>query len=373
MIEVHELTKHYGRRPVRLLGRGPRSGRDRRGPAGRGGRDGAERLPAAGRLAVDRLSFGVKPGRVTGFLGPNGAGKSTTLRLILGLNEPTSGTATVGGRRFGELPRGLRDVGALLDAHDVHGGRTAEAHLAALARTNGIPRRRAAEVLDEVGLAEAGRRRIGGFSLGMKQRLGIAAALLGDPPVLLFDEPVNGLDPEGVRWARGLFRRLAAEGRTVFVSSHLMSEMEHTADDLVVIGRGRLIAAESVAAFAARGARRSVTVRPADPAAAGGLAAALEAEGATVRVSALRTVREAVPATVRGPAPATVRTPADAPAVQAPVRHQDDGTLTVTGMEADRIGVLAFRNGVALAGLTAHASSLEEAFMELTADSVEYR
>ncbi|MEU6168513.1 ABC transporter ATP-binding protein [Streptomyces tanashiensis] len=305
MIEVHELTKRYGR-------------------------------PGAGRLAVDRLGFGVGPGRVTGFLGPNGAGKSTTLRLILGLNEPTSGTATVGGRRFRELPRGLRDVGALLDAHDVHGGRTAEAHLAALARTNGIPRRRAAEVLEEVGLAEAARRRIGGYSLGMKQRLGIAAALLGDPPVLLFDEPVNGLDPEGVRWARGLFRRLAAEGRTVFVSSHLMSEMEHTADDLVVIGRGRLIAAESVADFAARGTRRSVTVRTADPAAAPGLAAALAAGGATVR---------------RGEA----------------------GTLTVTGTDADRVGVLAFRRGVPLAELTARASSLEEAFMELTADSVEYR
>ncbi|WP_030694588.1 ABC transporter ATP-binding protein [Streptomyces globisporus] len=313
MIEVHELTKHYGR------------GRGLTRLAG----------PASGRLAVDRLSFCVKPGRVTGFLGPNGAGKSTTLRLILGLNEPTSGTATVGGRRFRELPRGLRDVGALLDAHDVHGGRTAEAHLAALARTNGIPRRRAAEVLEEVGLEGAAGRRIGGYSLGMRQRLGIAAALLGDPPVLLFDEPVNGLDPEGVLWARGLFRRLAAEGRTVFVSSHLMSEMEHTADDLVVIGRGRLVAAESLAGFAARGTRRGVTVRAADPAAAPGLADALRAEGAAVRA--------------------------------------EEGALAVTGMDADRIGLLAFRHGVPLAELTAHASSLEEAFMELTADSVEYR
>ncbi|MFI1719170.1 ATP-binding cassette domain-containing protein [Streptomyces sp. NPDC053513] len=304
MIEVRELTKRYGR-------------------------------PGRSRLAVDRLGFGVEPGRVTGFLGPNGAGKSTTLRLILGLNEPTSGTATVGGRRFRELPRGLRHVGALLDAHDVHGGRTAEAHLTALARTNGIPRRRVGEVLDEVGLAEAGRRRVGGYSLGMRQRLGIAAALLGDPPVLLFDEPVNGLDPEGVLWARGLFRRLAAEGRTVFVSSHLMSEMEHTADDLVVIGRGRLIAAESAAAFAARGTRRSVTVRTAEPAAAPGLADALGAEGATVRT--------------------------------------EEGVLTVTGIDAGRIGVLAFRHGVPLAELTTRASSLEEAFMELTADSVEYR
>ncbi|MFD3997088.1 ATP-binding cassette domain-containing protein [Streptomyces sp. NPDC058583] len=293
--------------------------------------------PAPARLAVDRLGFTVRAGRVTGFLGPNGAGKSTTLRLILGLDEPTSGSATVGGRRFRDLPRGLRHVGALLDAHDVHGGRTAEGHLAALARTNGIPRRRAGEVLDEVGLAEAARRRIGGYSLGMKQRLGIAAALLGDPPVLLFDEPVNGLDPEGVLWARGLFRRLAAEGRTVFVSSHLMSEMEHTADDLVVIGRGRLIAAESLADFAARGTRRGVTVRTADPAAAPDLAAVLTRAGATVRLP------------------------------------EGDGTLTVTGMETDRIGLLAFRHGTPLAELASHSSSLEEAFMELTADSVEYR
>ncbi|MGW4705365.1 ATP-binding cassette domain-containing protein [Streptomyces sp. NPDC004285] len=325
MIEVHELTKRYGRRvrPART-----RLGRVR--PAH------GTRPAEAPRPAVDRLSFEVRPGRVTGFLGPNGAGKSTTLRMILGLNAPTSGTATVDGRPFRELPRGLRDVGALLDAHDVHGGRTAGAHLAALARTNGIPRSRAAEVLEEVGLAGAAGRRIGACSLGMRQRLGIAAALLGDPPVLLFDEPVNGLDPEGVLWARGLFRRLAAEGRTVFVSSHLMSEMEHTADDLVVIGRGRLIAAESVAAFAARGTRRSVTVRTADPAAAPVLADALTAGGAAVR-------------------------------------REEDGTLAVTGADADRIGVLAFRHGVALAGLTAHASSLEEAFMELTADSVEYR
>ncbi|MFE0647230.1 ATP-binding cassette domain-containing protein [Streptomyces sp. NPDC059534] len=287
------------------------------------------------RPAVDRLGFTVRPGRVTGFLGPNGAGKSTTLRLILGLDEPTSGSATVGGRRFRDLPRGLRHVGALLDAHDVHGGRTAEAHLAALARTDGIPRGRVGEVLAEVGLADAARRRIGGYSLGMKQRLGIAAALLGDPPVLLFDEPVNGLDPEGVLWARGLFRRLADEGRTVFVSSHLMSEMQHTADDLVVIGRGTLIAAESLAEFAARGTRRSVTVRTADPAAAPGLAAALAAEGVTVR--------------------------------------QAGASLAVTGADAGRIGGLAFRHGVALAELTTHAPSLEEAFMELTADSVEYR
>ncbi|KQX10766.1 ABC transporter [Streptomyces sp. Root431] len=328
VIDVRELTKRYGRPrpPHRRLFLSARRASD--GPASDGG----------GRVAVDRLSFTVRPGRVTGFLGPNGAGKSTTLRLILGLNEPTSGSATVDGLRFRDLPRGLRHVGALLDAHDVHGGRTAEGHLAALARTNGLPRRRVGEVLDEVGLAEAARRRIGGYSLGMRQRLGIAAALLGDPPVLLFDEPVNGLDPEGVLWARGLFRRLAAEGRTVFVSSHLMSEMEHTADDLVVIGRGALIAAESLAEFAARGSGGGVTVRTADPAAAAGLAAALAREGATVRP------------------------PGGA-----------GGAFTVTGMDADRVGALAFRSGAALAELAVRTSSLEDAFMELTADSVEFR
>jgi ABC-2 type transport system ATP-binding protein len=200
--------------------------------------------------AVNDLTFTVRSGHVTGFLGPNGAGKSTTLRLVLGLNEPTSGSATVDGRPFRDRPRGLRHVGALLDANDVHPGRTAVAHLSALARSNGIPRRRVDEVLHEVGLTGAARRRIGGYSLGMKQRLGIATALLGDPPVLLFDEPINGLDPEGVRWVRGLFRRLAGEGRTVFVSSHLMSEMEHTADQLVVVARGELVAAEPLSTFA---------------------------------------------------------------------------------------------------------------------------
>ncbi|MFC5750629.1 ABC transporter ATP-binding protein [Actinomadura rugatobispora] len=207
MIEASELTKRYG-----------------------------------GVTAVDGLSFTVRPGRVTGFLGPNGAGKSTTLRMILGLHAPTAGTVTVNGRPFRHRPRGLRHVGALLDAGDVHGGRSASAHLWALARANRIPRSRVGEVLDQVGLADAARRRIGGFSLGMRQRLGIAAALLGDPPVLLFDEPLNGLDPQGVRWVRGLFRTLAAEGRTVLVSSHLMSEMQNTADHLLVIGRGALLA-----------------------------------------------------------------------------------------------------------------------------------
>ncbi|MFB4194157.1 ABC transporter ATP-binding protein [Streptomyces carpaticus] len=282
--------------------------------------------------AVRDLTFTVRPGRVTGFLGPNGAGKSTTLRMILGLNDPTAGTATVDGHTLRHRERGLRHVGALLDAHDVHGGRTAAAHLSALAVSNGIPRSRVAEVLAEVGLAAAGRRRIGGFSLGMKQRLGIAGALLGDPPVLVFDEPLNGLDPEGVRWVRGLFGRLAAEGRTVFVSSHQMSEVQHTADELVVIGRGELIAAESVAEFAARGGGRDgATVRT--PAAAE-LAAVLTAAGGTVTTTA--------------------------------------GALTVTGIGAARIGELALRHGVVLHELAPRARSLEEAFMELTADSVEY-
>ncbi|WPW26103.1 ABC transporter ATP-binding protein [Streptomyces atratus] len=297
MIEVNELTKRYG--------------------------------PKA---AVSDLSFTVRPGHVTGFLGPNGAGKSTTLRMMLGLHHPTSGSVTIDGRPFADRPRGMRHVGALLDAHDVHGGRTAQAHLTALAVSNRLPRRRVGEVLEEVGLGDAGGRRIGGFSLGMKQRLGIATALLGDPPVLLFDEPLNGLDPEGVKWVRGLFHRLAAEGRTVFVSSHLMSEMENTADFLVVIGKGRLIAAESLKDFAARGTRQSVSVRTPDAA-------------------VLRTVL-----TDEG----------------AHVEPHTDNSLTVTGLSASRIGDLAFQNMVPVHELTPHTASLEAAFMELTADSVEY-
>lgn len=297
MIEVNELTKRYG--------------------------------PKA---AVSDLSFTVRPGHVTGFLGPNGAGKSTTLRMMLGLHRPTSGSVLIDGRPFADRPRGMRHVGALLDAHDVHGGRTAQAHLTALAVSNRLPRRRVGEVLEEVGLGDAGGRRIGGFSLGMKQRLGIATALLGEPPVLLFDEPLNGLDPEGVKWVRGLFHRLAAEGRTVFVSSHLMSEMENTADFLVVIGKGRLIADESLKDFAARGTGQSVSVRTPDVAA---LRAVLTDEGAHVE-------------------------------------RQNDNSLTVTGMSASQIGDLAFRNMVPVHELTPHAASLEAAFMELTADSVEY-
>ncbi|KQV15665.1 MULTISPECIES: ATP-binding cassette domain-containing protein [unclassified Kitasatospora] len=300
MIEVNELTKTYGR-----------------------------------KTAVQQLSFTVRPGRVTGFLGPNGAGKTTTLRMILGLDAPTGGTATVSGVPFRQHRRGLHHVGALLDAGHVHGGRSAAAHLSALARSNGIPLRRVDEVLAEVGLAEVARRRIGGFSLGMKQRLGIATALLGDPPVLMFDEPVNGMDPEGVLWVRHLFRRMAAEGRTVFLSSHLMTEMEQTADDLVVIGQGRLIAAESVRTFAARSTRFSVVVGTPQ---AAELAALLTAAGAAVE-----------------------------PEGSAGVER-----LAVTGLPAARIGALALEHRIALHELTTRTASLEEAFMELTADSVDY-
>ncbi|MFJ5811246.1 ABC transporter ATP-binding protein [Streptomyces sp. NPDC093093] len=296
MIEVNELTKRYG-----------------------------------GTTAVKDLSFTVPPGQVTGFLGPNGAGKSTTLRMILGLHEPTSGTVTVDGRSFRDRPRGLRHVGSLLDAHDVHGGRSAVAQLSALARSNRIPQRRVEEVLREVGLAEVARRRIGGFSLGMKQRLGIASALLGEPPVLLFDEPLNGLDPEGVKWVRDLFKRLAAEGRTVFVSSHLMSEMEHTADQLIVIGRGELIAAESLTEFSARSTRQSVTV---GTPAATVLRDLLMAEGAAVDTAG--------------------------------------DLLAVTGVTAVRIGEIAMEHRIRLHHLSTRPASLEEAFMELTADSVQY-
>ena len=298
VIELHDLTKRYG-----------------------------------AKTAVDHLTVTVRAGHVTGFLGPNGAGKSTTLRMILGLNAPTFGSVTVDGRPFAARPRGLRHVGALLDAQDIHGGRTAAAHLSALAVSNRIPLKRVGEVLEEVGLSGVGaRKRVGGYSLGMKQRLGIAAALLGDPPVLLFDEPLNGLDPEGVRWVRGMFRRLAAEGRTVFVSSHMMSEMEHTADRIVVIGRGALIADEPLADFARRGGGSAVLVR--SPKAAE-LHALVAAAGAAVRVA-------------------------------------DDGGLHVTGLPAARIGELAHRNGIMLAELATQNATLEQAFMELTADSVEY-
>jgi ABC-2 type transport system ATP-binding protein len=282
--------------------------------------------------AVDGLSFTVRPGHVTGFLGPNGAGKSTTLRLILGLDAPTAGTAIIDGRPFRGRRRGLRDAGALLDATAVSAGRSAAAHLAALARSNGLPASRVAAVLEQVGLAAVAGKRVGDFSLGMKQRLGIAAAMLGDPGVLIFDEPVNGLDPEGIRWVRGLFRGLAAEGRTVLVSSHLMSEMEHTADHLIVIGRGQLIADTPVAAFVEQGARSHVALRTPSPAA---LTAALTTAGGSVT-----------------PGP--------------------DGLLEVTGLPAAEVGDLALAAGLALHELAPRRASLEDAFMELTADSVDY-
>ncbi len=282
-------------------------------------------------VAVDHLSFDVEPGRITGFLGPNGAGKTTTMRLILGLDRPTGGSVTVNGKQLRGLSWPMREVGALLDAKAVHGGRSAYNHLLCLAQTNDLPKRRVDEVLELVGLSTVARKRTRGFSLGMGQRLGIAAALLGDPSILMFDEPVNGLDPEGILWIRTLMKALAGEGRTVFVSSHLMSEMENTADHLIVIGRGKLIADCSTAEFIAANSQQSVSV--ASPQRAE-LAALATAAGATVR--------------------------------------EDGGKLVVIGMSPAQVGDLAFENGIRLHELTAAQASLEEAFMELTAASVEF-
>jgi ABC-2 type transport system ATP-binding protein len=298
MIEAHGLTKRYG-----------------------------------ATVAVDDLSFTVPPGQVTGFLGPNGAGKSTTMRLILGLDAPDSGTVTVGGRPYAAWRRPLFQAGALLEAKAFHGGRTARSHLLCLADSNGISRTRVGDVLDLVGLSGAARRRAGGFSLGMAQRLGIAAALLGDPPVLMLDEPVNGLDPEGVVWIRTLLRTLAAEGRTILLSSHLMSEMAMTADRLIIIGRGRLITQATMADFLAAGSGGPVTVR--SPQAAE-LATRLTAHGATV------------------------------------TRHDAD-TLAVTGTTPEEIGELARAHGLTLTGLTAGQATLEDRYMELTRYSADYR
>jgi ABC-2 type transport system ATP-binding protein len=286
-------------------------------------------------VAVSDLSFSVRPGVVTGFLGPNGAGKTTTMRMMLGLDRPSRGTVSINGRRYAQLAHPMREVGALLDAGAAHGGRSARAHLLCLAQTDGIPRRRVEEVLGIVGLADVGRRRIRGFSLGMRQRLGIAAALLGDPHTLLFDEPVNGLDPEGILWIRTLARSLASEGRTVLVSSHLMSEMENTADHLIVIGRGRLLADCPMTDFIARAARPAVLVRSPQPAA---LATAVRAAGGSVAAG-----------------------PADVP-----------DQLEVGGLTEDQVADIAFAAGVRLNHLTTAKTSLEQAFMELTADSVEY-
>ena len=283
--------------------------------------------------AVDDLSFTVRPGHVTGFLGPNGAGKTTTMRIILGLAAPTSGRALVGGRRYDALIRPLREVGSLLDATALHGGRTAWMHLASVARSNGIERPRVTEVLRLTGLEVVANRRVKGFSLGMKQRLGIAAALLGDPPVLMFDEPVNGLDPEGVRWIRGFFRELATQGRTVLVSSHLMSEMALTADHLIIIGRGKLLADMPTAALIESSGRGDVLLRSPQAAELAGL---LTARGATVT-------------------------------------RQDDGALAVTGLDAAAIGDLAAAHGIALHALVPRQASLEDAYLDLTGESVDYR
>ncbi|MFF4211265.1 ABC transporter ATP-binding protein [Streptomyces sp. NPDC001796] len=298
MIEAHSLTKRFGE-----------------------------------RTAVDNLSFTVRPGIVTGFLGPNGAGKSTTMRMLLGLDAPTSGRAVVNGRNYADHRAPLHEVGAMLEARSVHTGRSAYHHLLALAATHGITRRRVEEVIDLVGLRAVARQRVGAFSLGMGQRLGIAGALLGDPATVILDEPVNGLDPEGIRWIRDLLKGLAAEGRTVLVSSHLMSEMALTAEHLIVIGRGRLIADTSVAEFVARAAGEVVRVRTE------------EAE----RLHRL----------LAGP--------------DVSVTAGEPGVLTVTGLGSERIGRIAAEHGIALAELTPQQASLEEAFMQLTGDAAEYR
>ncbi|MET3803117.1 ABC-2 type transport system ATP-binding protein [Nakamurella sp. UYEF19] len=284
------------------------------------------------KTVVDGLEFDVRPGVVTGFLGPNGAGKSTTMRMILGLDRPTSGTVTVGGKRYADLPAPLHEVGALLEARSVHTGRSAFNHLLALAKTHAIPTSRVRAVIELVGLTEVARRRAGAFSLGMGQRLGIASALLGDPGTLILDEPVNGLDPDGILWIRHLLRNLAAEGRTVLVSSHLMSEMSLTADHLIVIGKGRLIADLPIAELLSSASRDTVLVRSPQ---ADELQRLLSSSGVTT------TSHEA-------------------------------GALEVLGRTAVEIGDLALANGIAIHELTPQRASLEEAFMELTNESVEY-
>ncbi|HEY2697569.1 MAG TPA: ABC transporter ATP-binding protein [Pseudonocardiaceae bacterium] len=285
------------------------------------------------KVAVNDISFTVKPGVVTGFLGPNGAGKSTTMRLILGLDAPTSGEVTVNGKRYAEHKAPLREVGALLEARAVHTGRSAYNHLLAQALTTGIPRRRVDEVIDLVGLREVARKRAGGFSLGMGQRLGVAAALLGDPATLILDEPVNGLDPDGILWIRNLLRALAAEGRTVFVSSHLMSEMSLTAEHLIVIGKGQLIADTSVTEFIDRASRKAVRVR-------------------TPQATQLRDALVGA---------------------KVSVTSSEHGVLEVSGLSSKEIGRIACEQAIPLEELVPVQASLEEAFMELTHDAVEYR
>jgi len=282
-------------------------------------------------LAVNNLSFSVAAGQVTGFLGPNGAGKSTTMRMILGLDNPTGGQVTIGGKKYHDLKEPLRTVGALLDAKWVHPNRSARAHLLWMAKSNRIPAARVDEVLDTVGLTSVANKRAGGFSLGMSQRLGIAAALLGDPEVLLFDEPVNGLDPEGILWIRKFMHRLAEEGRTVFVSSHLLSEMALTASNLVVIGRGQLISQSSTEDFVARAAENTVKVRSPQ----------------------LAELRDALQRASAGVA-------------------EEANALVVSGMDSDKIGEIAAANRIVLHELSPQTGSLEQAFMQITGDSVEY-
>jgi ABC-2 type transport system ATP-binding protein len=284
-------------------------------------------------VAVDGLSFAVRPGHVTGFLGPNGAGKSTTMRMMLDLDRPTSGQVTIDGRQYRRIPEPLRQVGVLLEAKAVHAGRSAYHHLLWMAQSNRIPRARVREVLDLVGLEGVARKRAKGFSLGMNQRLGIAVALLGDPPVLLFDEPINGLDPEGIRWLRTLLKDLAAEGRTVFVSSHLMSEMALTADHLIVIGRGRLLADTTIRDFIEANSRSFVRIRTPDP----------------------QRMRDAL-------ATAGIC-----------VEQATDGTLEAYDVAASKVGELAAAHRLTVHEVSAQSASLEEAFMRLTGESVDYR
>lgn len=286
------------------------------------------------KVAVDDLTFTVQPGVITGFLGPNGAGKSTTMRLILGLDAPSSGSALVNGKPYRDLQAPLREVGAMLEARAIHTGRSGYNHLLALAQTHGIPRSRVGEVIDMVGLESVARKRVGGFSLGMGQRLGVAAALLGNPNTVILDEPANGLDPEGIRWIRNLLKGLAAEGKTVFLSSHLMSEMEQTAEHLIVIGKGRLIADTSVEAFVAQASSGApVRVRTPDGAA---LSEALIGAGARATT-------------------------------------EDDGAISVQGLTIEQVGELAAAERLVLHELTPMQVSLEDAFMSITKDSVEYQ
>ncbi|MBK0417438.1 ABC transporter ATP-binding protein [Leucobacter sp. CSA1] len=289
------------------------------------------------KMAVEDVTFTVPPGQVTGFLGPNGAGKSTTMRLVVGLDRPTEGSVTVLGRSYADSQAPLATVGALLDAKGVHPGRSARSHLRALAATHGIPDKRVDAVLEMTGLSSVAGKRVGGFSLGMGQRLGIAAALLGDPQVLLLDEPVNGLDPDGVLWVRELVRYLAGEGRTVLLSSHLMSEMAQTADRVIVLGRGRVVADAPIAEFISEGRSERVTVVSPDAA----------------RLASV----------LLGPDPS--------PELQ--IEPQGEERFTVTGLSAARVGEIAAANGVVLHELTPQAASLEEAYLALTRDQVEYQ